>query len=80
MTGILNGGGMVFSFALIGIIELVFGLGSKEQSFKIMILLTSVTVVGLVFYWKIKPKLKRREHEGEVPTEKQSKEEATGVP
>lgn len=64
---------MIFSFALIGIIELAFGLGSQEQSFKIMIMLTSVTIVGLVFYWKIKPKLKRREHEGEASTEKQEK-------
>jgi hypothetical protein len=29
VTGILNGGGMLFSFLLIGAIELVFGIGSK---------------------------------------------------
>jgi hypothetical protein len=28
-----------------------------------MFTLTAVTIVGLIFYWKIKPKLKRREHE-----------------
>jgi len=28
VTGILNGGGMIFSFAMIGIIQLVFGMGT----------------------------------------------------
>lgn len=54
---------MLFSFAMIGLVQLIIGMGNKSQSLKIMITMTSVTIVGLVFYWRIKPKLKRREHE-----------------
>lgn len=54
---------MIFSFAMIGLIELLFGMGTQKQSLKIMISMTSITIIGLVFYWRIKPKFKRREHE-----------------
>lgn len=60
VTGLLNGGGMIFSFAQIGLISLIFGMGTESQSLKIMIVMTSITAIGLVFYWRIKPKLRRR--------------------
>jgi hypothetical protein len=63
VTGILNGGGMIFSAVMILLLQLIIGMGDKGQSLKIMIVMTSVTIIGLVFYWRIKPKLRRREHE-----------------
>jgi hypothetical protein len=63
ITGILNGGGMLFSFIMIGIIQLVLDMGSKSQSLKIMLVFTFMTIIGSIFYWRIKPRLKRREYE-----------------
>lgn len=56
---------MIFSFALIGFIQLAIGMGTQKQSMAIMITMSVIMGIGAIFYWWLKPTLKRREHEHE---------------
>jgi hypothetical protein len=53
---------MIYSFALIGLIQIAIGMGTPKQSLAIMITMTASMSGGLIFYWWMKPRLKRREH------------------
>lgn len=66
ITGILNSTGMIFSFFMILGTEFAIGYGSTDESVAMLIFLIVIMSVGLVFYFMIKPSLKRRQAEGGI--------------
>lgn len=62
---------MIFSFFMILGSEFAIGYGSSRQSVAMLVFLIVVMAMGSVFYYMLKPILKRREAEAGEATIKQ---------